>query len=181
MTEYLSPPRLDVKHAAESCVQLAGRDVLQNFSRLMADTQGLGGANVVQWSVRFETRAGATGQTQAWLYLQADLTLPLTCQRCLRAVDVSMQIDRWFKFVETEAQAEQEEDDFSEDVLVQSRDFDLLALIEDEVLMDLPVVPRHEVCPEPVKLVVADADFDVAADKPNPFAVLSQLKGGKKA
>lgn len=181
MTEYLSPPRLDVKPAGESCVQLAGQDVLQNYQRLMDETQGLGGSNVVDWSVRFETRAGSTGQAQAWLHLQAGLTLPLTCQRCLRAVEVPMQIDRWFKFVETEAQAQAEEDDFSEDVLVLSRDFDLMALIEDEVLMDLPVVPRHEVCPEPVKLVVADADFEAAPAKPNPFAALSQLKEGKKA
>jgi uncharacterized protein len=49
-------------------------------------------------------------------------------------------------------------------------------LIEDEVLMDLPVVPRHAVCPVPVKLATADPDFELAAVKPNPFAALSALK-----
>jgi len=42
------------------------------------------------------------------------------------------------------------------------------------------VVPRHEVCPTEVQLAAQDADFDAAqADKPNPFAALAGLKGGK--
>jgi len=38
-------------------------------------------------------------------------------------------------------------------------------------------VPRHETCPVKVKLVAADEDFEMPAEKPNPFAVLAQLKG----
>jgi uncharacterized protein len=53
----------------------------------------------------------------------------------------------------------------------------VLDLIEDELLMTLPVVPKHDVCPVPIKLQVADADFvDEPTEKPNPFAVLEQLK-----
>jgi uncharacterized protein len=107
-------------------------------------------------------------------------SLPLICQRCLGPVDVPLVIERAFRFVETEAQAEQEDDASPEDLLVLSRDFDLAALMEDEVLMELPVVPRHEVCPVPVKLAVADANFDESAPKPNPFAVLAGLKGHGK-
>jgi uncharacterized protein len=88
-----------------------------------------------------------------------------------------VQIDRSFRFVESETVAEQEDDESEEDVLVCSREFDLGALIEDEVLMDLPLVPRHERCPAPVTLAAADADFDTPAEKTNPFAVLVQLKG----
>jgi uncharacterized protein len=58
-----------------------------------------------------------------------------------------------------------------------SREFDLAALIEDEVLMDLPLVARHDICPVQIKLAVADANFIDASPPPNPFAVLSQLKG----
>jgi uncharacterized protein len=85
-------------------------------------------------------------------------------------------IERAFRFVETEAQAELEDDASPEDVLVLSRDFDLATLIEDEVLMDLPVVPRHDTCPVPVKLTAADADFEEVSPKPSPFAVLAGLK-----
>ena len=64
-----------------------------------------------------------------------------------------------------------------EDVLVLGRDFNLMELIEDELLMAMPVVPKHAMCPEPVKLQVADTDFvEASVEKPNPFAVLEQLK-----
>ena len=62
-------------------------------------------------------------------------------------------------------------------MLVLTRDFDLLELLEDELLMALPVVPKHDVCPQSVKLQAVDADFVEPEDrKPNPFAVLQQLR-----
>ena len=72
------------------------------------------------------------------------------------------------------------DDDTEEDLLALSREFDLHGLIEDELLMSLPVVPRHGVCPEPVPMKVADEDFEAAsAEKPNPFAALAGLRGPK--
>jgi uncharacterized protein len=176
MTTYQRPPKLDVKQAGQALQQFAGQDVLAHYERLMEETQGLGGTNLVRWTARCELQPDAKGQPQAWLFLSVATRLPLTCQRCLGPVDVAVQIERAFRFVETEAQAEQEDDASLEDVLVLSRDFELAALIEDEVLMDLPVVPRHETCPLPVKLEAVDADFDEPAPKPNPFAVLAGLK-----
>jgi uncharacterized protein len=176
MTTYQRPPQLDVKHAGQSSQQLAGQDVLANYPRLMAETTGLGAENAVNWTVRCELQPDAKGQPQVWLFLSVATSLPLTCQRCLGPVDVPVQIERAFRFVETEAQAELEDDASPEDVLVLSRDFDLAALIEDEVLMDLPVVPRHDTCPLPVKLTAVDADFEEVLPKPSPFAVLAGLK-----
>jgi uncharacterized protein len=50
----------------------------------------------------------------------------------------------------------------------------LRELIEDELLMALPVVPRHDECPTSVPLASSDDDFEVAsAEKPNPFAALA--------
>ena len=46
--------------------------------------------------------------------------------------------------------------------------------------MALPLVPKHEVCPESVAFAVMDDDFIQAeAEKPNPFAVLARLKKGE--
>jgi uncharacterized protein len=176
MSEHASPPRVDIKHAGQSALQLAGHDFLQNYERLMLETKALGAVNVLDWGVRFELLPNQEGHAQVVMHLGAEVTLPLTCQRCLGPVDISVQIERTFRFVETEAQAELEDDASAEDVLVASRDFDLMALVEDEVLMDLPVVPRHEVCPVAVQLVAADTDFEEAPVKPNPFAVLAGLK-----
>jgi uncharacterized protein len=180
MTTYQRPPKIDVKHAGQASQQLAGQDVLAHFERLMEETQGLGGQNPVGWAVRGALQTDAQGQPQPWLFLNVSTSLPLNCQRCLGPVDVPVQIERAFRFVETEAQAEQEDDESPEDVLVASREFDLAALIEDEVLMDLPVVPRHDTCPLPVKLTAVDPDFEEPSAKPSPFAVLAGLKGAGK-
>lgn len=176
MSEHTSPPRIDVRQWSQSGRQLAGQDVLSSFERLMQEAQGLGAENVVDWSVRVWTLADPAGVSQAWLYLNARLDLPLICQRCLGAVSESVHIQRTYRFVESEAQAELEDDESEDDLLVISRDFDLVALIEDEVLMDLPVVPRHEVCPVAVKLAAVDPDFEAASVKPNPFSALATLK-----
>lgn len=176
MSEHASPPRIDVRHWCQESRQIAGQTVLSKFERLIQEAQGLGAENTVTWSVRGWTVTDAAGASQAWLHLDASLDMPLTCQRCLNAVNVLSNIQRSYRFVESEAQAELEDDESEEDLLVISRDFDLAALIEDEVLMDLPVVPRHEVCPVPVKLVAADPDFEAKSVKPNPFSALAVLK-----
>ncbi len=179
MNEHKHPPKMDVKHAAHASEPLSGHDLLSNYERLMQETQGLGAENALNWSAKPDLRPDEAGNESAWLQLTVSTSLPLICQRCLSPVDVTVQVDRLFRFVETEAVALEQDDESEEDVLVTSREFDLAGLIEDEVLMGLPLVPRHDTCPEPVKLAAADVDFVDAPSKPNPFAVLVGLKGNK--
>ena len=43
--------------------------------------------------------------------------------------------------------------------------------------MELPVAPRHDVCPQQPRMQVQTADFrEEEAEKPNPFAALEALK-----
>ncbi|MDI1244545.1 MAG: DUF177 domain-containing protein, partial [Rhodoferax sp.] len=118
MTLHQRPPKLDVKQAGQASQQFVGQDLLSNYGRLMEETQGLGGPNLVNWTVRGELQPDAKGQPQVWLFLSVTARLPLTCQRCLGPVDVVVHIERAFRFVETEAQAELEDDASLEDVLV---------------------------------------------------------------
>ncbi len=173
--------RLDVKAFAEEAGQLSGAGTVGAFERLMAETQGRGASQPVAWSVQGELRNPRKVQPEVWLHLQADTVLSLTCQRCLAPVDVPVSVDRSFRFVADEATAETEDEDAEEDVLALSRAFDLPALVEDELLMELPLVPQHDTCPEPVKLSAQDADFEQEAERPNPFAALAKLKGGPGA
>lgn len=179
MLDKTLPPTFDVRQAAESSRRLAGRCALSDYERLMAETKGLGADNVLDWQAQLDSRPDQAGLPQSWLRLTVSVTLPLSCQRCLGLVDVAVQIDRDFRFVASEAVAEQQDDESEEDLLVQSRAFDLAGLIEDEVLLALPLVPRHEVCPQAPALSSADADFDGAPARPHPFAALAGLKGKK--
>lgn len=117
---------------------------------------------------------------QVWLRLKASASLPLICQRCLHPVDVPLEVEREFRFVADEATAEALDSESEEDLLVLSREFNLHELIEDELIMVLPVVPRHKRCPSAVKLASSDEDFEQAnAQKPNPFAALAGLHKDK--
>jgi uncharacterized protein len=180
MKKVFDPKRLDVKGFAEEAGEIAGESRLGDHPRLMTETAGRGPDLPLAWSASAELRNPHHVHPEVWLHLQASTVLPLTCQRCLGEVDVPVEVERSFRFVEDESVAMAEDDDSPEDLLALSRSFDLMDLVEDELLMDMPVAPRHDVCPEPVKLAVADEDFEAAGtERENPFAALQRLKPGK--
>ncbi|WP_241659292.1 YceD family protein [Extensimonas vulgaris] len=173
-----SADRLDVWAFAQAGGQLAGRDQLPKYERLTLDTQGLRPDLFVDWQAEGSVRKAALGGVaQAWLQLRVHATVPLLCQRCLTPVDVPLVVERAFRFVADEATAEALDEGCEEDLLVLSRSFDLRALIEDELILALPLVPMHDRCPVAVPMASSDPDFDAAgADKPHPFAALAGLR-----
>ena len=103
----------------------------------------------------------------------------MTCQRCLKTVMQALEVDRSFRFVPDEATAEAQDDACEEDLLVLSKDFDMLSLVEDELLMALPLVPMHTDC-QSEHAPTSQDDMGAEADaKPNPFAVLATMRLGK--
>lgn len=177
-----NPDRLDMRAFAQAGAQLAIDEPLARFDRLLAEVPpGAGDAGwVVSWVARGELRPGARGaEPSVWLRLQAQTQLPLACQRCLAPVPVSLVVDRWFRFVADEATAAAEDEDSEEDVLALEPRPSLRELVEDELLMELPLVPMHETCPQPLAVVGGDMnDPGEAAEPPrqNPFAELARLK-----
>lgn len=181
MATRLLPDRLDLRHLAQSGDTLEGDDALSLLTRLAAETSGAD-ARQVRWTARAEWRraaevpgAKAVQAPVLWLHLSASTELPLTCQRCLTPVVEPLTVDRWFRFVADEATADTEDEDSEEDVLVFQPAFNLLELVEDELIMALPLVPMHEVCPTVLPTSAGPALQDARA-RPNPFAVLQQIK-----
>jgi uncharacterized protein len=173
---------LDVKAFAQAASTRSGRNLLSDFERLMHETEGLGADQPLDWSARGELRMDPAGAEQVWLHLRLKTNVPLTCQRCLNPVNISVAENRAYRFVGSEEEAREQDETADEDVLALGQDFNLAALIEDEVLMALPLIGAHETCPVEVKLAVADPGFDTGAtEKSNPFAVLAKLKGGKSS
>ncbi|WP_404300104.1 YceD family protein [Alicycliphilus denitrificans] len=180
MTKEYSPDRLDVKAFAQAGAHLSGHDTLLKYQRLAEEAKGLHPDLRVDWMVDGEVRTIHGMDAQIWLRIKASASLPLTCQRCLHTVDVPLEVEREFRFVADEATAEALDSDSEEDLLALSREFNLRELIEDELIMALPVVPRHDECPAEVRLASSDADFEQAsAQKPNPFAALAGLHKDK--
>jgi uncharacterized protein len=92
---------------------------------------------------------------------------------------VHLHVERWFRFVEDEAIALVQDETSEEDLLVLAPDFDLHALIEDELLLELPYIARHEACPSQPKMSATDPAFTAEPERPNPFAALANLKSDK--
>jgi uncharacterized protein len=180
MNKSFDARRLDVRRFAEEGAGLGRDDALRDYPRLIAETEGRGAELPVHWSARGELRNPGHVQPQVWVHLEAQATLPLVCQRCLAPVDVKLAVTRAFRFVQDEATAAAQDDEAEEDVLAESRAFDLLELIEDELLMGLPVAPRHVICPVLPSFSAGEEEFNAALEKKvNPFAVLQGLKRDK--
>lgn len=156
-----------------------------DFSRLaqsLAPEADLSAVQPVAWRAQGRLVPQRVGAPHLWLDLHASAQLPWACQRCLQPVTLPLQLERSLRFVADEATAARLDADLDDDVLALSPTFDLLELVEDELIMSAPLVPRHEVCPQPPVMSVSDpgvedaAEAQAAGGKANPFGVLAQLK-----
>ena len=117
------------------------------------------------------------GENQLWLHLLADADVVLQCQRCLQPLDEAVHVDRHFRFVADEDTAAALDDEIEDEVLVLPKSLNLRDLVEDEMLLALPLVPRHGVCPEVVPMQFGDVE--IVEEKANPFASLGLLRKDK--
>lgn len=180
---HWNPRRLDARALAQAGGGLQGELAMADLERLNADLHEQAAVDAVPsvaWRARGEMREGAAGSPPSpWLHLQARAVMPLTCQRCLGPVDTEVMVDRWFRFVADEAAAEAQDDDCEEDLLALEPRPDLLDVLEDELLMALPLVPMHDTCPADAPAVPPAAELEPASERPHPFAALAGLKKPK--
>lgn len=182
MSRNYSATHLDIPSFSQAKAQLEGEQAISLFERLALECQGEAVRPQVHWSAFGEQRADAAGEPECWLHLQAQATLPRVCQRCLQTAQVELTVNRSFRFVLNEEIAEQQDEQCEEDLLVTRQDFNLIELIEDELLMEIPIIAKHEICPESVKARSKDPDFaDPASQTQHPFAVLSRLRDNKSS
>lgn len=173
-------PHLDVRAFARNAGSAGGTVPLADFARVAADCVDAGAGVQLTWSAQGQLRAAQGMPAVPWLHLQVRSALPLVCQRCLEPVLTPIEVDQWFRFVPDEETAEQQDDDAVEDLLVESAEFDLAALVEDELLLAMPLIASHPICPNPPRLSAQDAQFEApVTDRPKPFAALARLRQGK--
>lgn len=201
------PRKLDMSAFIESGETLEGALPVTELPRLAASLAQDADASAllqVTWSAQGRQVSQRVGGPQLWLDLSAQGEVAMVCQRCLHAVSLPLSIERSIRFAKDEATAAELDADSDDDVLALSRQFDLIELVEDELIMDLPIVPLHEKCPTDVEAVMNDQgevappglkgvkgvkgdkaengvqedspDESTPSGKPNPFAVLASLK-----
>lgn len=171
----LDPQRLDVAWLAQEALSLQGQWALPELPRLQ-QSQSLpqdAEPSVVRWSVQGELRVVSGEEPQTWLHLQARTSVWLACQRCLVPMQQTLVVEQSIRFVRGEDRAEALDAESEYDVLALTQGLDLRELVEDEFLLALPIVPRHEVCP------AADRQSPMGTSDvsdPHPFASLAGLK-----
>lgn len=120
--------------------------------------------------LKFSTRAGTPcldGRVQA--------ELELRCERCLDTVKEQIESEFRFGLVTSDDQAEMLPREF-EPLLVAGSEQSLVELVEDELLLSLPIVARHrEACSE--ILQKHKQDDGSQHDTHRPFAALKDLIG----
>lgn len=199
------PQRLDVAAFAKAGASLEGVTPLSDMVRLgeslvrppsstsasTSEATASSSGQVdgqVSWQLHGQWKEAAARPAEIRLSLQVQARLWLTCQRCLQPVAHDVSLHPVLRFVEGEEEAARldEEAGDEEDVLALPRSLKVSELMEDELILALPLVPLHSVCPVPLPYlessetqasthITAD-DSAATADKPNPFAVLAQLK-----
>ena len=190
----LDPLRLNVAHFAADAQDAAGDWALAELPRLAdsecpvdagsplkakADAPPRAASDLtrrVRWRAAGSHRP-VGGEDQVWLHLQADADVVFQCQRCLRPLDEAVHVDRHFRFVADEDTAAALDDEIEDEVLVLPKSPNLRDLVEDEMLLALPLVPRHEVCPEAIPMQFGDVEE--VEEKANPFASLAILRKDK--
>lgn len=185
MTTAFNLHDLDIKKFAQDGAQASGQLNLADFARVCQDLPE-GSAQplpTVQWAAHGQWR-NVLGQTvpytqsevmgQPWLHLEIHTEVARHCQRCLQPMVLPVAVDRDYRFVADEETASAQDEDSLEDVLVWDKHFDLQALIEDEILLDLPLVPMHEHCPS-LSAATAPQQAAASSDTQQPFAALGEL------
>ena len=127
------------------------------------------------------------GEPEYRIRLQIQLSYPLECQRCLQNYEEDLEIASQFILKNTIEEVESFPiDNDDEDALLNSHQFDLIELLEDEILLNIPLIPKHPLALCEAQYIyvpnVTDAEkhsgevLEESKTAKNPFSSLKNLK-----
>ncbi|WP_263262872.1 YceD family protein [Pseudomonas sp. RIT-PI-S] len=164
------PPHVDPRKLADRGATLEGSLPLASLERLcdlLSDDVG-----TVQGKFIFARDEDHTVVMRSDL----DVEVKMVCQRCLELVTLPIHSECTYAVVKEGANTQSIPKGY--DVLEVGEDpLDLRAVVEDELLLALPIIPAHhpEECQPPAGLDEPEPSED-EVPRSNPFSVLAQLK-----
>lgn len=143
---------------------------LQRFAGQLANDKG---------QVAVDLRFGRDEEGRRLLSGAMDATVQVACQRCLRDMDLDLHSTLSLFVLDNEQDVQALREDQDGVVMPADGNLDVLALLEDELLLSLPMIPLHAdpACNEVLNALKAEGDQ--VETRPNPFAVLQELRTGK--
>lgn len=131
------PQRIAASTALSRQAHYTGTLALSRLPRLREAVAQAGDDDALQ----VEVSALRDAQHQAHLQLRVQGSVTLVCQRCLEPYAQALDIDTDLRLVQSEAEEERLLQ-VCEPYLVENDELPLQQLVEDEVLLALPAVPR---------------------------------------
>jgi uncharacterized protein len=100
--------------------------------------------------------------------------LALLCQRCLQPMQYPLQREVVLFILKT-GQSDEGLPDSADFLTLEQSSLSLWELVEDEIILSLPIVALHEQCPQN-EYTLPDETAQTVPDRPNPFQLLAKLK-----
>lgn len=170
MSDHSLPKSVDPLKYADQRKVLEGKILVESLPRLAEMLVEPAG----QVSVKLEF--GRDEQNLRVLNGELGADLQLMCERCLTPVATRVESQFALGIVLDDEQAKNLPRTY-EPLLVDPETLELAEVIEEELILSLPMFAYHDNCELAVKLETEDAPEE--NEKPNPFSVLSQLKRDK--
>lgn len=164
------PPVLDAWRMVAASRYFEGELPLAAFKRLkdsLTDSEGV---------CRYRVEFGRDALDLPFVEIRAETALPMLCQRSLERYLQPVNVLQRLGLITDEAQESALPEGTEPLLLPANAEIRPIELIEDELILALPVVPIN---PESTEL---EAEWPEAADdeKPHPFAALAALKDRNK-
>jgi len=172
------PSLIDPLDLAKSGARLAGQFQLADMPRLAAYSGGDkdGSRATADVDLGFALIPRGPGERGQLVQMAGTIRtrLSLTCQRCLQPMELALDLAPEV-FFDASGVGTDELDERDIISLDQSGEtVELMSLVEDEILLAMPMVPMHT--PEECEAAGFDQQQDKGQRKDNPFAKLAELK-----
>lgn len=168
-----------VDFCAPQSYQGAGFLSISDLPRVAEEASSVVTGDGFDWEVKTHFEDSPGSEPHQIMNLGLKGRIHLICQRCLQDCAVDLEENRRFVLVATEEEADAYPlEDEEQEPLVASQQFNLLETIEDEVLLSLPLIPKHpEGFCEPHASTFGDEESgDESGERENPFNILKNMK-----
>lgn len=174
LADIFSKPN-DVFFLAENNARFDGEIGVSDFTRLQ-EAQGHILSSSQNHSLHIRISAGQRPEIGLALELSVCGVLSLVCQRCMQGMDFPIQIERRFGLVRNEYFADKLPVEYEPLLLKEDEEIlSVIHLIEDEILLACPLVPKHRKTDCNPWLNTLQRQYDDEEEKTtvqNPFAGL---------
>ncbi len=157
---------------------IQGQIPLASMNRLLALSEGRGGAGVANFNLSFHRDASR----RAVVRCEIEAELNLTCQRCLEPMKMPLIIDSRLGLVQGMDESAKLPEELDPLMVTEDTSLNIRELVEDEILLAIPDVPRHseEDCQLDLGNFTDSPELEDANKGSNPFDILAVLKDGDK-